>query len=87
MLPSSIMQNELIVDMSSLVTESIKQEVENPYAIKVDGTKDLSKIENISIIVRIFNEPSSKVAKRILVLSSCDSDDAKSINDVILTEC
>ena len=81
------MQNELIAAMSSEVTEGIKQEIGNSwYTIKVDGTKDPTGVENISIIICFFNQHSLKVAERLLVLSSTDSVDAKSITDVILAE-
>ena len=49
------MQNELIAAMSSVVTESIKQEIGNYwYTFKVDGTKDPTYVKNISIIIRFF---------------------------------
>ena len=49
------MQNELIAAMSSVVTEGIKQEIGNSwYTIKVDGTKDPTGVENISIIICFF---------------------------------
>ena len=43
-------------------------------------------MENISIVIRFFNEHSLKVVERYLVLSSTDSGDATSITDVILAE-
>ena len=83
----SDMQNELIAAMSAVVTEAIKQEIENSwYKIKVDGTKDPTGEEYISLVIRLFNEHSWKVAERLLVLSRTDSDDAKSITDEILAE-
>ena len=70
--------------MSSVVTEGIKQEIGNSwYIIKVDGTKDPTGVENISIIIVFYNELSLKVTECFLVLSSIDSGDAKSITDVI----
>ena len=81
------MQNELIAAMSSVITKGIKQEIGNSWhTIKVDGTKDLTGVENISIIIRFFNEHSLKVAERLLVLSSTNSGDAKPITDVVLAE-
>ena len=48
--------------MSSLVTEGIKQDIENSwYTIKGDGTD----VENISTIIRFFNEHSLKVAEHL----------------------
>ena len=73
--------------MSLVLTEDIYQEIGNSwYTIKVDGTKDPTGVESISIIIRLFNEHSLKVAKRLLILSSADSGDAKLIADVILTK-
>ena len=49
------MQNELIAAMSSVVAEGIKQEIENSwYAIIVNGTKDPTVVESISIIIRFI---------------------------------
>ena len=81
------MQNELIAAMSSVVTEGIRHEIENSrYTIKVDGTKDPTGVENISTIIRFFNEHFLKVAEHLLVLSSTDWGDAKAITGVILAE-
>ena len=66
--------------------ESIEQKIGNFwYTIKVDSTKDPTSVENISI-VRLFNEHSLKVVERLLVLSSTDLGDVKSITDVIFAE-
>ena len=70
-----------------VANEDVKQEIGNSrYTVKVDGNKDLTGVENISIIICFFNEHSLKVAERLLVLSSTDSGDAKSIADVMLAE-
>ena len=70
-----------------VLTEGIKQEIVNSWhKIKVDGTKDPTGEENISTVIRFFNEHSLKVVERVLVLSSTDSGDVKSITDVILAE-
>ena len=46
------MQNKLIAVMSSVATKGIRQEIRNSwYIIKVDGTKDPTVVENISIFV------------------------------------
>ena len=49
------MQNETIAATSSVVIEGIKQEIENSwYIIKVDGTKDPTGVEDISIVIRFL---------------------------------
>ena len=81
------MPNELIAAMSSVVTEGIKQEIGNSsYTAKVDGPKDKTVVEHIFINIVFFNERSLKVAERLLVSSSTNLSDAKSITDVILEE-
>ena len=51
------MQNKLIAAMSSVVTEGIKQKIGNSWhAIKVDGAKSLTGVENILITVCFLNE-------------------------------
>ena len=73
--------------MNSIITEGIEQEIGNFwYTIKVDDTKDPTGVENISIIIRFFNEHSLKVAERLLVLLSTDPGNAKSIADMTLEE-
>jgi len=84
---SADMQNELIAAMSSVVTDKIREEIgESWYTIKADGTKDSTGTENISIVVRFFNQHTLKVMERLLVISSTDSGDAQSLTDVILAE-
>ena len=81
------MQNEFIAAMSSVVCEGIKQEIGNSwYTVKVDGTKDPTGVENISINICIFYKYSLKVAQRLVVLPNTNSGDANSIADVILAE-
>ena len=78
------MQNKLIAAMSAVVTEGIMQEIGNCWhTIKVDGTKNPTGAENISIAIRLFNEHSLEVLECLFVLSSTDLSDAKSIIDVI----
>ena len=46
------MQNELIAAKSSVIAEGIKKEIGNSwYTIKVDGTKDLTGVKDIFIII------------------------------------
>ena len=82
-------QNELIVTISAVVTEGIKQEIGNFwYTIKVDSTKDPTDVEKIYIVIHVFNEHSLKVVEHLLILLSTDSGDAKPIRptDVIFAE-
>ena len=49
------MQNELIATMTSVVIESIKQEIGNSwYRVKVVCTKDPIGVENIFVIIRFL---------------------------------
>ena len=44
----------------------IKQEIGNSrYTIKVDGTKELTGVENISTVIRFLSEHSLKVAESL----------------------
>ena len=81
------MQNKLLAAISSVVTEGIEQDIGNSwYTIKVDNTTDPADVENVSIIIRWFNEHFFKIAKPLWVLSITDLGDAKLITDVILAE-
>ena len=86
MYTSHDMQNE-IAAMSSVVTKGILQVISTSlYTIKVDGTKNPSGVDNISIIFRFFKERFLKVAEHLLVLSNANSGDVNLITIVILAE-
>ncbi len=64
------MQNELINTLSSVVTEAKVEELgDSYYTLKVEGTLDLTKYENISIVLRFVNE-SYEVTKRLLTIAT-----------------
>ncbi len=79
-------QNDVIANMSSLVTEEIVREVADSwYTIKVDGTRDPTGIENISIIVR-FVKDNCKVTERLLSMTTTEKGDAQTLTNTIITE-
>ncbi|CAH2315823.1 Hypothetical predicted protein [Pelobates cultripes] len=70
-------QNELLSIMAALVREDIAQSIKgSPFSIIADETKDLSKTEQLSVIVRFFHQ---MVHERFLKFYRADSLDAKSI--------
>ncbi|CAK6983693.1 zinc finger MYM-type protein 1-like [Scomber scombrus] len=79
-------QNNLIDVMSALVREHIVKEVgESFYTLKVDGTRDPTGRENISIVLRFLNglcEPT----ERLLTIATADQGDAVTLTDTILEE-
>ncbi len=79
-------QNCVIANMSSLVTEEIVREVADSwYTIKVDGTRDPTGIENISIIVR-FVKDNCNVTERLLSMTTTEKGDAQTLTNTINTE-
>ncbi len=79
-------QNDVIANMSSLVTEEIVREVADSwYTIKVDGTRDPTGIENISIIVR-FVKDNCEVTERLLSMTTTEKGDAQTLTNTIITE-
>ncbi len=79
-------QNDVIANMSSLVTEEIVREVADSwYTIKVDGTRDPTGLENISIIVR-FVKDNCKVTERLLSMTTTEKGDAQTLTNTIITE-
>ncbi|KAK9528200.1 hypothetical protein VZT92_014687 [Zoarces viviparus] len=72
--------------MSTMVTEHIVTEVgESFYTIKVDGTRDPTGRENISIVVRFINE-SYEPTERLLTIATADQGDAATLTDTIVEE-
>ena len=54
-------QNQMIEAMSSVVTEAIVKDIgPHWFTIKVDGTRDPTGCENVSIVVRFISEETSQ---------------------------
>ncbi|KAI2645227.1 Zinc finger MYM-type protein 1 [Labeo rohita] len=81
-------QNEIISLLSEVVTEAIVKEVgDSYYTLKVDGTRDPTGCENISIVIRFVNESESyEVAERLLTVATAEMGDARTLTDTILAE-
>jgi len=80
-------QNELVDVMSSIVKEAIVQEVgDSGFTLKVDGTRDSTGVENISIVLRFLNEDTKVVAERLFSLATSSSCDPQALTEVICSE-
>ncbi|KAJ0066809.1 hypothetical protein NL108_002860, partial [Boleophthalmus pectinirostris] len=80
------MQNELIRTLSDVVTEAIVEEVgESYYTLKVDGTRDPTGRENISIVLRFVNEYYG-ITERLLCIATAQKGDAQTLTDTVLSE-
>ena len=80
------MQNELISTLSNVVTEAIVAEIgDSFYTLKVDGTRDPTECENISIVIRFVNE-TYDVTERLLIISTADKGDAQTLTDRVVAE-
>ncbi|CAM4655053.1 unnamed protein product [Leuciscus chuanchicus] len=67
-------QNELVAVMSSIVTDAIVKEIgDSWFTVKVDGTRDPTGMENISIVIRYFNEKTLEITERLLVMTIANS--------------
>ena len=82
------MQNQMIEAMSNVVTEAIVKDIgtHNWFTIKVDGTRDPTGCENISIVVRFISEETNKVTERLLTMAATQVGDAATLTDTILQE-
>ncbi|KAM4772387.1 LOW QUALITY PROTEIN: zinc finger MYM-type protein 1-like [Rhinophrynus dorsalis] len=75
-------QNELLSIMADLVREGIAQSIKgSPFSIMADETKDLSKTEQLSVVIRFFHE--QMVQERFLKFYRADSLDAESLTGYI----
>ncbi|KAI2658679.1 Zinc finger MYM-type protein 1 [Labeo rohita] len=79
-------QNDLIELMSTIVTEHIVKDVgESWFTVKVDGTKDPTGSENVSIVLRYVDQNCS-VKERLLSMLTTDKCDALSLSNMVLEE-
>lgn len=80
-------QNELLEAMSSVITDAIVRDIGSQwFTIKVDGTRDSTGCENISIVIRFISEDSCKVTERLLTMATAEAGDAGTLTDTILQE-
>ena len=56
------------------------------FTLNVDGTRDPTGVENVSIVLRFFNEDVKVVKKRLLALATSSSCEAQAITKVICSE-
>ncbi|GAA6092116.1 zinc finger MYM-type protein 1-like [Tachysurus ichikawai] len=73
--------------MSNIVTDAIVNEIgDSWFTLKVDGTRDPTGMENISIVVCYLGVKTLEITERLLVMTTANSGDAQSITDIILSE-
>ncbi|MGH0177781.1 UNVERIFIED_CONTAM: hypothetical protein FKN15_075844 [Acipenser sinensis] len=79
-------QNEIIGLMSEVVTEEIMKEIgDSWYTLKVDGTKDPTGCENISIVLSYVGE-NNHVCERLLSMATSKECDALSLINLVPSE-
>lgn len=79
-------QNGIIELMSTLVTEHIVGEVGDLfYSIKVDGTRDPTGRENISIVIR-FIDANYEIKELLLTIATADGGDANTLTQTVISE-
>lgn len=68
------------------MTEQIVREVADSwYTIKVDGTRDPTRMENISIIIR-FVKDNYQVTERLLSMTETEKGDAQTLTNKVIAE-
>ncbi len=73
--------------MSKVVTEETVKEIgDSWFTIKVDGMRDPTGKENISVVIHFVNEKTLEITERQFVMAATDSGDAQSITNIILSE-
>ena len=73
--------------MKEVLTDEIVREVgEAWYTLLVDGTKDDVGVENVSIVIRYYNEETHKVLQRLLVMTTSLAADAKTLTEVVCSK-
>jgi hypothetical protein len=79
-------QNDIIDIMAGAVKDDIVKEIGSAmYSIKVDGTRDPTGRENVSIVVR-YVTAENVIRERLLSMGTSDQFDADSLTDVVLKQ-
>ncbi len=79
-------QNQVIEVATTLVTEEIVREVGDAfYTVKVDGTRDPTGTENVSIVI-CFVDDNFEVKERLLSVTMAAHGDAATITETIIAE-
>ena len=69
------------------MTEHIVEEVGDEfYSIKVDGTRDPTGRENISIVLRFIDAHTSEIRERLLTIATAEEGDAKTLTQTVISE-
>ncbi|KAK0153461.1 Zinc finger MYM-type protein 1 [Merluccius polli] len=72
--------------MSTIITEEIVKDIgEAWYTLKVDGTKDPTGCENVSIVLR-YVDTSNTVRERLVSMATSKQCDAKSLTQLVLAQ-
>uniref|UniRef100_H3BAF9 DUF4371 domain-containing protein n=1 Tax=Latimeria chalumnae TaxID=7897 RepID=H3BAF9_LATCH len=79
-------QNEIIEIMSDTVKEEIVREIgDSWYTVKVDGMRDPTGCENISIVIRFLAE-NYDIKERLLTIATTDTFDALLLTNTVIAE-
>uniref|UniRef100_A0A1A8US94 DUF4371 domain-containing protein n=1 Tax=Nothobranchius furzeri TaxID=105023 RepID=A0A1A8US94_NOTFU len=79
-------QNVIIELMSRQVTEHMVEEIGNSfYTVKMDGTRDPTGCENLSIVLCFLDETYS-IKERLLTIATSDAGDAKTLTQTLISE-
>lgn len=81
-------QNELIQLMASHVkTEIVEKIINNKYySIILDCTLDVSRVEQLSIIIRFFNTKTAEIEEHFIGFIAVEKTTAESLTNYIITE-
>ncbi|KAJ3583322.1 hypothetical protein NHX12_025626, partial [Muraenolepis orangiensis] len=79
-------QNDIIDLMSKVVTEHIVEEIGHSfYTVTMDGTRDPTGCENISIVVHFVDE-NYVIKERLLTIATAVAGDAKTLTQTLIAE-
>ncbi len=83
---SNNIQNEIVENMSQIVTEEIVRDIANEwFTLKVDGIKGPTGYENISIVLR-YVDKTNCVKERLISMAMTQHFDAVSLIKLILSQ-
>ncbi|XP_066958613.1 zinc finger MYM-type protein 1-like [Macrobrachium rosenbergii] len=83
---TSAIQNEMIDTFASIVREEIAENIKSChyFSVQADEAKDVSKIEQLALVVRFYDEISHCIQECLISFTPMSSLDAAYITDIIL---
>lgn len=85
---SAAIQNEIIDTLSTMVLEEIAENIKkcSYFSIQADESKDVRKTEQLSLVIRLFNEVTMEIEECFVAFIAMSELDAETMSEAILRQ-